>query len=473
MSQTLIPLQLLFPALLAGALCLFVTLRNWENGLRLLILVVLLGGIVAVRVANGGVAILFRDIFIVLPLYGAVLMSGGGAEAAGRLPADLACGVAVLVTYILLSVLNPSFIPPLQMVIGLKVWLLYIPFLVVGAALARNPPALFSMLRFFLVVGMIPVAIGLLQYVLARVWGYDAAISLFYGTAAESVTQGFGYFEDVELYRIPSTFSFASQYVQFVFLYVTIAAIEWNGDPDRLFRRIGQVAFCVGLLAGVFSGTRGALVTFPMLIGGFCLFGVVGWRVFLALPVAIGLVAAAANLADIDLYSLFSYGDELASDYAKNWIFGQIADGLQYGPFGAGIGASTGGARYATSDFIGAGSFLGYESYYAKIAGELGSIGLVIFAAFFVWITFRVIVSTLQHVHRPTHAIVAPLAVYIIFQFLYSFKGYVLDTDPGNIFFWLALGIIGGLDAWLAMPAVALAPPPEYDADGLAVDGEI
>jgi hypothetical protein len=42
--------------------------------------------------------------------------------------------------------------------------------------------------------------------------------------------------------------------------------------------------------------------------------------------------------------------------------------------------------------------------------------------------------------------LIAPLAIYILFNLAYSFKGFVIDTDPGNVFFWLVLGLMLRLD---------------------------
>src|SRR5262249_26747910 len=86
------------------------------------------------------------------------------------------------------------------------------------------------------------------------------------------------------------------------------------------------------------------------------------------------------------------------------------------------------------------------ESYYAKIAAELGSGGLAIFGIFFLVIATKALQIVLRHRWDTGNTLTAPLAIYVVFNLLYSLKGFVLDTDPGNIFFWLTLGLLVGLD---------------------------
>jgi hypothetical protein len=63
--------------------------------------------------------------------------------------------------------------------------------------------------------------------------------------------------------------------------------------------------------------------------------------------------------------------------------------------------------------------------------------------------------------------VIAPLAIYVLFNIAYSFKGFVIDTDPGNIFFWLALGLMIGLDQ--SLRAASREPDPQpATTDGLS-----
>lgn len=452
--------------LVAGCCCFLWSARSWVAGIYLLTTAMMFGGIIALRIGSGGgaLAVAFRDTFIVCPLYIAFYCSRAGVEALKRVPLEFLAALFVISFYLfVLALFNSGSSPILQTLIGLKVWLFYIPLLPIGIALAARPEALVGFLRFFLVIGIVPVGIGLLQVLLTQLMGYDAAIGLFYGSSAYDVTQGFGFIEDAgNIHRIPGTFSFAAQYGEYLFLYLTVAAIEANIEVDTRVRNFAIAAVYIGMLAGILSGSKGSLVTYTAMLGAFAGVGLISWRVLLLAPVGILVAIWAIASAGVNAGDLLASGLFYTGDYYNNFIFQQISDAMQYGAFGAGIGTSTGGARYATTGLVeGLNSMLGYESYYAKIIAELGWMGMVIFMPFLICIVLRVAASFLKCFSRPQHNLVAPCAIYLSLNLVMSFKGFVLDTDPANIFFWLTLGIMLEISSIAGTRSGAVSEIPE------------
>jgi hypothetical protein len=446
MSGLITSPEFLFPLLLVGTFCAAVSISRWVRGFQLLVVMLLFGGIAGARIGITWFPIAFRDALIVLPLYTAFLFSGAAADSLARVPVDLALALSALLAWLMISLFNPEGLSGLQLFIGLKVWLFYIPFFLIGIALAVRPHALFKVFRALLVFGLVACAAGLLQAALIRLIGYQAAISLFFGPAAASVTQGFSaFYVGGNIYRIPGTFSFGSQYVGFLFLFITVAVIEANTDSDPRFRRIGRVAFYVGILAGLFSGTKGAFLMFPLFAAAFSMLGMIRAQLLIAAPLAIGVGVWAISAAGLDPFGLASYGAEQVQRYGEGFVFQQIADATSHGVFGEGIGSSTGAARFALLGSP-AVSRLGFESYFAKTAAELGAVGLVIIVGLIVVIAMRATLSTIRHYGRVSNRIIAPFALYILYVLVTSLKGYPLDVDPANIFFWLAIGIIVGMD---------------------------
>jgi hypothetical protein len=446
MSETLRnPLVLLLLAFVASGFAL-VSLSSWVRSLHLLIAIVLFGGIVGVRLGSGALPVAIRDGSIVLPLYAVFLTSRTGIDALARVPGEIALGFLVLLGWLAVCALNPQDVSGLQLLIGLKVWIYYIPFVVVGIGLVRRPDAMFKTLRVLLALGTVTCGIGVLQALLVRLIGYEPAIALFFGKAAFAVTQGFTtYAEGGGVYRIPATFSFGAQYVEFLYLYLTVAIILANADPDSRHRKLGQFALYLGLFAGVVSGSKGALVLFPVFFGLLFMSGLIKARLIMAAPVALVIGGGALTAIGVDIGGLFSFGTKTTQHYLSGFVLEQVGDALGHGVFGEGIGSSTGAVRYVAT---GAGGVvqLGFESYYAKIAAELGSGGLAIFGIFFLIVAAKALQIVLRHRWTEANVLTAPLAIYVIFNLLYSIKGFVLDTDPGNIFFWLALGLLLGLD---------------------------
>jgi hypothetical protein len=437
------------------------SLSSWVKGLNLLILAVLFGGILGARLGSGALPIALRDAMIVLPIYAAFLASGAWRDVMSRLPGGLALTLSLVLAWLVIELFNPTTVSGLQLAIGLKVWALYLPFLAIGTALAMRPAGLVKFFRFFLLCGSVACGIGLVQSFLIRIIGYEPAISLFFGPAARAVTQGFAYFSEAGgVYRVPGTFSFTSQYVGFLYLFLTVAMIETNADPSPRYRLLGQAGVFLALLAGLLSGTKGALVTFPVFVVGYFFLGLLRSRLLVAAPIVMGLGAVAVAAIGVSVGGLFTFGVGQAERYGNTFIAQQIGDAVRYGAFGNGIGSSTNAARYVATGLV---NLTGFESYYAKIAAELGSIGLVVFAAFFSMAAAHTVVVTARHRLRSSVEIVGPLAVYLLFTLVSGLKGPVLDVDPANIFFWLALGLMLGIDLGVRQPSLvrqgALAIP--------------
>jgi hypothetical protein len=435
--------------LVVGALCFLRSLVKFESGLLFLVIAVLFGGIVSINFGSGAFAILFRDTFIVLPLYLGFFFGRAGQNALASLPADLVLVLFFLLCVMMMCVFVPTQGSVFQILIGAKVWLFYIPFAVVGIAIAGEPALLRSFLRQILLLGFAACAIGLLQSLLVRVFGFETVMGWFFGRGAAQVTQGFAFFDMVGgVYRIPGTFSFAAQYAAFLYLYITVAMIASNTDPHPQIRTIARVAIFMAVVAGVLSGQRAAILVFPAIISAYALCGLLNVRFFLLAPIGIGAAIAAFAYSGIEPVAYFFWGIDLA-EQNRGFLWDQVSEALSGSSIlGAGIGASTGAARYAiASSWAGqADPTLKFESYFAKAAAELGVFGLVAITAILALVLLRALNLLLRYRRTDLNLVVAPLVVYLAINIVSSFKGWPLDTDPGNIFFWLCLGLLIGAD---------------------------
>lgn len=475
---------LLAPVGLAfGIACFVRSMSGVDRGLHLLIVAVFFGSLVGVNLGSGAFAIIFRDAFIVLPLYLGFFASRTGVDAMARIPSEIFLTLFLLCCVIGLGTLNFAGAKPLQVAIGLKVWLFYIPLIVIGIAVASDPQLLTRMLRVMFFWGTLACAVGLLQAFLVRTIGYQPAIELFYGSHAYSVTQTFAYFGDVGgVYRIPGTFSFSAQYSGFTYVYLTLAVILSNADPNPRIRSFAGLAVFAAVLACVLSGARSAIIVTPLFLLLFMASGVVKSRLLVLAPIGIAALAAAIAFSGLELLSFFAWGlDLLTSDDGFQYAASEISGGLEYGLFGMGVGRATGPARYAFTSWSGDvdDTFVCcFESYFAKASAELGWLGLLIVALLFAAIFLRVGSAFLSNRRNRGNAIIAPTAIYVGYNMLSSARGWPLDLDPGNIFFWLFLGLAIGVDrlqkvVWSAdqtLDTAYAATLPSADA-ALAQDG--
>jgi hypothetical protein len=288
-----------------------------------------------------------------------------------------------------------------------------------------------------------------------RLIGYQATMTFFFGTKAAAVTQGFSWFSDAGgIFRIPGTFTFATQYSNFLYLLLSVATIESNADPEPRFRRYGTAAMFIVAFALLLSGSRATGLTVCAFFASYLFFGLMRFGALSLAPAAVVGAWAVLQIIGFDPGALLSTGGRLFGFYSRTFVLQSIVGALKNGPFGAGIGTSTNAARYAVTGASGLSNeaLLGFESYYAKIAAELGSIGLGLMVSFFAIVFTRIGVELVRSRLRPANAIVAPLAIYLFYTGLSFFKGSPLDQDPGNMFFWLALGLLIGVSRRAAVP---------------------
>lgn len=79
------------------------------------------------------------------------------------------------------------------------------------------------MLRVTVAIAVIPCTVGILEFVLSAAFGYRATMTAIYGSAAAAATQQFGTFSmGADFYRIPSTFTYVSQYSGYTLMMIPV-----------------------------------------------------------------------------------------------------------------------------------------------------------------------------------------------------------------------------------------------------------
>jgi hypothetical protein len=312
------------------------------------------------------------------------------------------------------------------------------------------------LLRLIVAVSVVPAVVGLIQFSLANTVGYEFAIELFYGAAAEAATQGYSQFDyGAALYRIPSTFTFVAQYSGFCLAMIPAGYALSRIDPRRSWRSFARIALGLIIVAGLLSGSRGNFVFIPLLLvltymADARLSGVLA--VVFLLPVFILTVLWAAGY---DPLAIFGISKTLVSDYGSGLVLPSIVESVQKFPMGIGTGMNTGPSRYALS-LPEQDRFVGYESFYAKAIVELGIPGFLILVALFGALAFY---SLRAHVRVRDRRLKSCSAAFLAFQatmLVHSLKGWQIDIDPVNVYFWLYAGIL------LKLPR--LAPAAAHEA---------
>jgi hypothetical protein len=450
------------------------TLLNWRAGVYLLIAFTPFTGFVVAATFPSPFGALARDILIVLPLYLSFFLFSQQARW-GRVPQLLYPAYALLVLIVLFAAANPA-VPNLMVAgIGIKVWLLYIPMLLVGASFIRRETDLRNVLRALVVAAWIPWSVGTVMYLGSALWDYEATMTFFYGAYARHATQQFASFHSygAEMFRIPGSFQFNSQYGVFCFFMLFPIFMLLEIERSRGWRAFVWASMMFGLVAGFTSGARGNFVFMPLI---FIMVQFFKFRARGAMQAIVGLGAAlfgALSFAGIDGGKMYSEAAGLTARYGQDIAVMGIVDALERGGlFGRGVGANTGAARHGVDAAMATlmhDKGLLIENYYGKALVELGALGFIVVGACMGLTLLCCLQLQFRLTLRPLKGVAACGTAMVAFTMLVSFKGWAIDTDPMNYYYFLLLGMVFALPlverqmlaaAGQAVGAAGRSPPP-------------
>ncbi len=417
-------------------------LRRWQRGVVMLLVYMPFAGVVTLSLYPSPLPTLFKDFFFVIPAYLVFLLTRKSGVSQGHVPGSIILAMLALAALVLLQSFNPGVANWMVAAIGAKVWLFYLPLIFLAFAMVKSRDDLIRLLRLMVAIAWIPCGVGIVQWLASITFGYQATMTAFYGAAAEGATQGFASFDvGGTFFRIPSTFTFVTQYFGYTLSMIVPSYALMKMDPSRKWRRFAAASFWLVILASFMSGARAAFLFVPILLALIYLLegklmGVI--KIAIMLPLAL---LAALYIAGIDPVIMFNTMLELVLTYSDEIAKQGLLDAITTAPLGVGTGINTGAARFA---FDNPGIIFGYgvENYYAKAVYELGIIGLVIVIALFLFLIIHG-----YRIHRRIQdsglrSCSAAILAFIVTMALNSFKGWQIDLDPINVYFWVFSGFL-------------------------------
>jgi hypothetical protein len=128
-----------------------------------------------------------------------------------------------------------------------------------------------------------------------------------------------------------------------------------------------------------------------------------------------------------------AYGAEYASSPFK---------ALAQFPLGTGTGMSTSAARYGGTDSASFLTKLTYsvESYYTKAIIETGAFGVIALLAVFGAMIAETLRARAVVRNRALKSAASAYAAFVIVIVINCAKGWIIDVDPVNVYFWLFAG---------------------------------
>jgi hypothetical protein len=176
--------------------------------------------------------------------------------------------IVLVVNLLIVSVLSLGSIeagplPLERMVFTIRFYAIYPFLIVVGACLAFDEEKLTKFFEAFFWTGSIALLIGIIQFALYTLFGYEILTNFYSEDAVSDITQSGTSFEyDWVVYRVNSIFNFVSQYAGFCFLYFVVCLCA--------FIRTGSAIYKYGCIlaipALVTSGSRAGI-----LVAGLCM----------------------------------------------------------------------------------------------------------------------------------------------------------------------------------------------------------
>lgn len=432
------------PIILAAWVAIIV---NWRWGVLGLAYYTPFTGPIIVALYPSPVGALVRDILVVAPLYLSYFLLSGSPNAR-RVPVQVVAMYGGLLLLVLISLTKPTVPNAMVAGIGAKVWLFYIPLLFIGAAYARNEEELRGILRTIIITGWIPWLVGLAMIIGAITIDYKDTMTFFYGDYAKNVMGEFHYM-GAYLYRITGSFQYNSQYGVFCWFILFPLMMLLELEKTRGWRMFLWFSLGVGMIAGFSSGARGNFLFMPLVMIMIQIFRFKSKGFVQGALIVGGGLALFLAVSGLDGANMASEVATLTTVYGREFAAQGLMDAVAKGGlFGLGAGTNTGAARHGIDRselgfLVDGGAYI--ENFYGKAVVELGVLGFFVMLGCYGMLFLYCLQMRAQLKLDRFKGIASAGCAMIAFCALVSFKGWTLDVEPVNYYFYLTIGLILGL----------------------------
>jgi len=420
-------------------------LFKWQRGFWMLLLYIPFAGLVTLALRPSPIGTLLKDLLFVLPVYAVFFLLHVRELQRVQVPKLLTLLFVLFTSLTMLQLFNPNIKNFAVGMVGVKVWVLYLPMLYISAAFFSSADVFLRVLRMSTVLAVVSCSLGLTQFVVGQIIGYEEVMTLMYGAAAAGATQDFASFNmGAEFFRIPSTFSFPAQYAGFCLVMMPVIYMLQTIETEPRWRTFAQISMILVVAASMLSGSRGNWLFTPLLFLMILLIDAKLTRLAIGLIFGPVLMMATVYAAGIDIFLLFESTAGLTREYGQDLVIPDLIRALTNSPLGSGTGINTGGATNMMSEFERATTVM-TEGYYAKAIIELGIPGLILL----IMIIATLILFGLNLRHRlrdpKARSCAAAITAFLIVIGMHSFKGWLVDLDPINVWYWILAGILFAL----------------------------
>jgi hypothetical protein len=345
----------------------------------------------------------------------------------------------ILIAWPILLVMLP-FQPLLISLVGLRGNTFFFPLLIIGSRLKQRD--LLELSVGLAVLDMVAVAFGGVEYFMGvpRFFPVSPVTQIIYN----SQDAGGGF------YRIPATFTSAHAFGGTMVGTIPYLVGLWTKSEKHVYRLLGLIAMVMAMLGVLMSATRlnfvlgSAMIVFVVFTTNM---KTKQKAFFLVIIAAIGFVA----MGNVRFQRFKTLGD---TEGVTERIAGSVNRGffelLTEYPMGNGLGGAGSSIPYFLQGQVR--NPIGMENEYARILGEQGIIGLVLWVGLVVWFFFQAPTAFAKGPWATSRRLVWCLSAFDLGT---AFIGLGLLTSiPGTVFLVMGIG-------WTSSPEGRTATVPD------------
>ena len=341
----------------------------------------------------------------------------------------------------------PNEIPLGMGILGLKVFLGYVPLIGCAYYLIRDKRDFLFLSRLQIVLTLICCVLGFIQYLLLLTGICQGTRGLEGNALFVTSLEARCYFGGALLYspeegviRLPGTFVAPWQWAWFLISSTFFTFATGFTDPSTIWRLVGLGSLVTVFINSVISGQRIALALVPTCFGILLLLTGQIANLKRFIPIGIGLalvlgIVMVTNPAVVQERTESFTGrwdasppqDFIVQQFEENW---KNVDG----PLGSGLGRATNSARVMGSTKL-------VETYYPKVLYEVGILGVLTFLGLVTSLTIIGFKTYRSIKNRNFRSYGAALWVFILF-ISYNTYYYPLDVDPVAVYYWFFAGVL-------------------------------
>jgi hypothetical protein len=341
----------------------------------------------------------------------------------------------------------PQEIPLGMGILGLKVFLGYVPLIGCAYYLIRDKRDFLFLSRLQIVLILICCVLGFIQYLLLLTGVCQGTRGLEGNALFVTSLEARCYFGGALLYspeegviRLPGTFVAPWQWAWFLISSTFFTFATGFTDPSLIWRLVGLGSLVTVFINAVISGQRIALALVPICFGILLLLtGQIGnLKRFIPIGIGLALVLGIAMVTNPDVVQqrTESFTGRWEASPPQDFIVQQFEENWKNvdGPLGSGLGRATNSARVMGQTKL-------VETYYPKVLFEVGIIGVLAFLSLVTTLTIIGFKTYRSIKNRNFRSYGAALWVFILF-ISYNTYYYPLDVDPVAVYYWFFAGVL-------------------------------